>query len=100
MKGFAITGWVMGLAGVFIVSTIGYAMRNEGVNATQTANISSIQEQFKGLKAEVTKEVREGVKDGVREAIKEISYQLPENNTPATSLVKGNDVHHDNELEN
>lgn len=79
----------MGIAATFVVATVGYGFRNEGINAVQTEKISQIERRFEGLSDEVKNEVKDGVKEGVREVLKELSYQLPENNIPATSLVQG-----------
>lgn len=93
-KGTVTIGWFLGLAGAFIVSTFSYALRNENINATQTADITNIKEQFSGLKDTVAKEVSAGVKDGVKQVLKEMSYNEPEANIPAVEaksapLIKG-----------
>jgi len=74
-RGFVLLEWVAGLGAVFIVASIGYAIKNEGAVSTNTADIASIKESIKTLHEDVLKEVRIGVSEGIKEATKEIAQQ-------------------------
>ena len=94
-KGFGMLEWVMGIAGIFVVAAVGYAMKNEGTTASLNTDVVAIKsdivelkDDYKGLRENISTVVSEGVKSGVAQSLQTILKAIEENRSGFYSPAK------------
>lgn len=101
-----LTEWVMSIAAVFLVATVGYALKNERATAELGTAVVAIKENIGGveervgkvenrqdeLQKQVTEIVSKGVEAGVSQSLQKILDAIEENRSGAYIPARNDNI--------